>query len=45
MGAEQYDAVRAKMGIDNDPPEGMIFHSAGMLDGRFQVEIHNYFVP
>ncbi len=37
MGADQYDAVRAKMGIDNDPPEGMIFHSAGELEGRFQV--------
>lgn len=37
MGADQYDAVREKMDIQNDPPEGMIFHSAGELEGRFQV--------
>jgi hypothetical protein len=37
MGAPQYDAVREKMDIQNDPPEGMIFHSAGELEGRFQV--------
>jgi hypothetical protein len=37
IGAEQYDAVTAKMGLSNEPPEGMIFHSAGELEGRFQV--------
>jgi hypothetical protein len=37
VGADQYDAVREKMGIENEPPEGMIFHSAGELEGRFQV--------
>lgn len=29
---EQYDALHAHMGIDNDPPEGLIFHSAGPID-------------
>jgi hypothetical protein len=37
MGAEQYDAVTDKMGLTRDPPEGLIFHSAGELDDRFQV--------
>lgn len=37
IGAEQYDAVTGKMGISNEPPEGLIFHSAGELEGRFQV--------
>jgi hypothetical protein len=37
MGAPQYDAVTAQMGIANNPPEGLIFHSAGELEGRFQV--------
>jgi hypothetical protein len=25
------------MGLANQPPEGLIFHSAGELDGRFQI--------
>jgi hypothetical protein len=37
VGAEQYDAVTAEIGIANDPPDGLIFHSAGELEGRFQV--------
>jgi hypothetical protein len=37
LGANEYDAVREKMGLENEPPEGLIFHSAGELDGRFQV--------
>jgi hypothetical protein len=37
MGAEQYDAVIAEMGVADEPPEGLIFHSAGELEGRFQV--------
>lgn len=36
-GAQQYDAVTEKMGFANEPPEGLIFHSAGELEGRFQV--------
>jgi hypothetical protein len=37
LGAEQYDAVTEKMGFTSEPPEGLIFHSAGELEGRFQV--------
>lgn len=37
MGADQYDAVTAQMGFADEPPEGLIFHSAGELEGRFQV--------
>jgi hypothetical protein len=37
MGAEQYDAVTGKLGLTDEPPEGLIFHSAGELEGRFQV--------
>ena len=37
MGAEQYDAVQAQMDIESKPVEGLIFHSAGELEGRFQV--------
>ena len=36
-GAAEYDAVNARMDIENNPPEGVIFHCAGELDGRFQV--------
>jgi hypothetical protein len=37
VGAAQYDAVTDKMGFAKEPPEGLIFHSAGELEGRFQV--------
>ena len=30
--AEQYDAIHSHMGVDENPPEGMIFHSAGPID-------------
>lgn len=29
---EQYDAIHSHMGIDDDPPEGLIFHAAGPID-------------
>ncbi len=28
----QYDAVHSGMRVDDDPPEGLIFHSAGPID-------------
>ena len=31
---EQYDAVHAQMGIEADPPEGLIFHAAGPIEER-----------
>lgn len=29
---EQYDAVNEHMGVEQDPPEGLIFHAAGPLE-------------
>lgn len=26
---EQYDAINAQMGVEQEPPEGLVFHSAG----------------
>ncbi len=34
---EQYDAVHRVMDIDSDPPAGLIFHSAGPIDGGWGV--------
>ncbi len=34
---EQYDAVHGKMDVDANPPAGMIFHSAGPIDGGWGV--------
>ena len=31
---EQYDAVHGQMGIDANPPEGLIFHAAGPIEER-----------
>jgi hypothetical protein len=37
VGAEQYDAVMEKIGVADAPVDGLIFHSAGELEGSFQV--------
>jgi hypothetical protein len=37
MGVDDYDAVSQKIGIKSEPPEGLIFHSAGEFEGTFQV--------
>jgi hypothetical protein len=35
---ETYDAVNAKAGVEEDPPEGLIVHSAGQPDeGGFRI--------
>jgi hypothetical protein len=34
---EQYDAVHDKVNVDQDPPEGLIFHSAGPIEGGWGV--------
>lgn len=34
---EQYDAVQGHMGVDDDPPEGLIFHSSGPTDAGWNV--------
>lgn len=36
-GAAEYDKVSAAVDAKGNPPEGMIFHSAGELEGSFQV--------
>ncbi len=34
---ETYDAMRAEMGVDENPPEGLIFHWAGSVDGNWTI--------
>jgi hypothetical protein len=34
---EQYDALHSHMGITENPPEGLIFHAAGPIDGGWGV--------
>ena len=36
-GAPEYDAVSAKLNIANNPPDGLILHSAGELEGAYQL--------
>ncbi len=36
-GAAEYDKVSAVLDNQGNPPDGMIFHSAGELEGVFQV--------
>jgi hypothetical protein len=37
VGTQMYDGVQAEMDIANDPPEGLIFHWAGEVDGKWTV--------
>jgi hypothetical protein len=37
VGADLYDGIRAEMDFDNDPPEGLIFHWAGDVDGKWTI--------
>jgi hypothetical protein len=34
---EQYDAIHRRMQVDSNPPEGMIFHMAGPIEGGWGV--------
>ena len=34
---EQYDALHSHLGVDQNPPEGLIFHSAGPIEGGWGV--------
>jgi hypothetical protein len=34
---EMYQAVQAKVGVEEDPPVGLILHSAGEVDGAVQI--------
>ena len=35
--SEIYDAVNAKMNVDQSPPEGLVMHSAGEVNGTWQI--------
>jgi hypothetical protein len=35
--AEQYEAVNAQMGVEENRPEGLIFHAAGPIEGGWGV--------
>jgi hypothetical protein len=35
--AEIYDAVNEKAGVADNPPEGLIMHTAGEVDGQWQI--------
>lgn len=35
--AEMYDALDGGMNIDADPPEGLIFHAAGPIEGGWGI--------
>jgi hypothetical protein len=37
MTREAYDAVDAKVGVEADPPEGLIMHCAAEADGTWQM--------
>ena len=37
VGTQMYDGVQAEMGIEDDPPEGLIFHWAGEVDGKWTI--------
>jgi hypothetical protein len=34
---QQYDAMHGHMDVDNNPPEGMIFHSSGPIEDGWGV--------
>jgi hypothetical protein len=34
---EQYDAVNDQMGVDQNPPEGLVFHAGGPIEGGWGV--------
>lgn len=37
VGTQMYDGVTAAMGIENDPPAGLLFHWAGDVDGSWTI--------
>jgi hypothetical protein len=34
---DQYDAINAQMGVEGDPPDGLIFHAAGPVEDGWGV--------
>jgi len=37
VGTEMYDGVNAEMDVENDPPEGLLFHWAGEVDDKWTI--------
>jgi hypothetical protein len=37
VGTNMYDGVQAAIDITSDPPEGLIFHWAGEVDGKWTI--------
>ena len=37
VGTDMYDGVNAEMDIANNPPEGLIFHWVGEVDGKWTI--------
>jgi hypothetical protein len=37
VGPDIYDKVNAEMDVENDPPEDLIFHWAGEVDGKWTI--------
>ena len=37
VGTDMYDGVNAEMDVANNPPEGMIFHWVGEVDGKWTI--------
>jgi hypothetical protein len=37
VGTELYDGVQEELDMNGRPVDGLIFHSAGELEGRFQI--------
>jgi hypothetical protein len=37
VGTRMYDSVQAEMDLGNNPPEGLLFHWAGDVDGKWTV--------
>jgi len=37
IGTPMYDGVQAELDIANNPPEGLIFHWAGEVDGKWTI--------
>ena len=37
VGTNMYDGVQSEMDVKNNPPEGLIFHMAGEVDGKWTI--------
>jgi hypothetical protein len=35
--ADVYEAVNARAGVDENPPDGLLIHTAGEVDGEWQI--------